>query len=93
MAKRRTKKNKIIAQLRRQMVSKVKQETQETYQYRPAQAKHPFKVNPTSMKQSRETFDSLFAYDPKLIRKDLLRTVLFACLAFAIEFGIYFYLR
>jgi hypothetical protein len=91
MAKRRTKKDKIIAQLRREVRTRVptadlttlKAEESDNLQVEAKQAKVT-----KSSSAAKESY-SLFSYDPMLIRKDLLRTLVWASIAFLIEIGLY----
>jgi hypothetical protein len=93
MAKRRTKKDKIIAQLRRQ----VKTKTKEALSKPAVSAVEESAVNRVETQQEkgmetstgRQESYSLFSYDPALIRRDLLRTLLWASVAFGIEIGLY----
>lgn len=91
MGKRRTKKDKIIAQLRRQVIqeqlgTKVNEvKLDDTEEKRVVKKKKIL----TSAAANISDLNSLFSYDPVLIKKDLLRTVVFAGFAFIIEFGLY----
>ena len=93
MGQRRTRKDKIIAQLRRKVRSvpalsdTVEIESMSVGMPEPQQASEP---KPTP---SLQGFLSLFSYDPLLIRKDLLKTLRWAFLAFMLEIGLYFFLR
>ncbi len=95
MAGRRTKKDKIIAALRRQV-----QHTEP-----PSEAEYSLpgvsqEVSPPLASSSLPVsagvsgdFLSLFSYDPAFIRKDLVRTSILTLLAFSTEFVLYFWLR
>jgi len=94
MARRRTKKDKIIAQLRRQ-VQNSDQTSEATYSLSelPASPSSISSLPSSSMGKDQDTFLSLFAYDPAFIQKDLLRTAALTFIAFTIEFCLYFWLR
>ncbi len=93
MARRRTKKDKIIAQLRRQ----VHQTSPISKSYALTETSLPVEQissrPSTSMGKTPDTFLSLFSYDPTFIKKDLFRTAILTILAFSIEFGLYFWRR
>lgn len=94
MAKRRTKKDKLIAQLRRQVNQQQYETPEDVFSYEPEMKKGKRKQKRIEeLKKSNSAISSLFSYDPTLIRKDLLRTVVLSALAFAIEFGLYFIWR
>jgi hypothetical protein len=93
MTKRRTKKDKIIAQLRRQL----KTNNKDTFPRPDVLAVEESVVDRVETQQekdiesytARQESYSLFSYDSALIRKDLLRTLLWASVAFGIEIGLY----
>lgn len=95
MAKRRTKKDKIIAQLRRQVHNKVPfsdSSVSVVEQISKNQPSPKIKINQES-NSLKPGYSSLFSYDPAFIRKDLVRTLIWASLAFGIEIGLYFLQR
>lgn len=85
MAKRRTRKDKIIAQLRRQVGNKTSPTPGESESKQKAIQQKQIRSN----EALRQDFVSLFSYDPTFIRKDLVRTVIWASVAFGIEIGLY----
>lgn len=90
MTRRRTKKDKIIAQLRRQVNNKasvVDLTTSVDEESSEDREKPRVKVNKSPSLQKSSS--SLFSYDPAFIRKDLIRTVILASIAFGIEIGLY----
>lgn len=82
--KRRTKQQKIIARLRRQLdkqktvVMKEKEETQKV------QLKKPQKTKAKKQTQTAAYDNELFFYNSALIKKDLLRTLIFSLVIFTI---------
>jgi len=92
MAKRRTKKDKIIAKLRRQAQSNIIPKTQKL-SYPSAKISNKSAQKIQHNKKEEKSLDDLFFYDPQLIRKDLLRTVMLVAFIFIIEFGLYLSLR
>ncbi|OGY18010.1 MAG: hypothetical protein A3F04_01930 [Candidatus Chisholmbacteria bacterium RIFCSPHIGHO2_12_FULL_49_9] len=95
MAGRRTKKDKIIAQLRRQVQHTEPPSEAEYSLPGVSQKVSPPLVSPSLPVSSGVSGDflSLFSYDPAFIRKDLVRTSILTLLAFSTEFGLYFWLR
>ena len=92
MARRRTRKDKIIAQLRRQVDH---QQTDEDIElsYKLSSDKTVQKKPQPTTKINKASSDSssLFSYNPKLIKKDLLRTAFLVIFAFFIEIGLFFF--
>ena len=91
---RRTKKDKLIAQLRRQ-VQLGGSDPEPSYSL-PVSANKPRDFATPSLSVSTDTagdFLSLFSYDPAFIKKDLIRTAILTVLAFFVEFGLYYWLR
>ncbi len=90
MAKRRTKKDKIIAQLRREVTNR-KQNAEVEYSLEGA-SKDDSKTSSgkTLKKIYSKTYDlgSLFSYDSRLIRSDLVKTSILSLIAFAIIIGL-----
>lgn len=94
MARRRTRKDKIIAQLRRQ-VSPTMGEVDSAADLVEVSYSPEKKISKKkSSGQVKQTDDlvSLFSYDPALIRKDLLRTAIFSIIAFIVLIFLYLYL-
>ena len=95
MARRRTRKDKIIAQLRRQVSPSKETDNSSsnseeiTYNFE----KIPQEIKSPDRSEENEDKASLFSYDPSLIRKDLLKTAIFAAIAFSIEIFLYFFLK
>lgn len=93
MAKRRTKKDKIIARLRRQ--AKIRKKSQELKKQRKAPKTGSANLKKTKKRTAKEADvpSDLFSYNPKLIARDLKRTLFWSLIAFAIEIGLYLSLR
>jgi hypothetical protein len=95
MSKRRTKKDKIIAQLRRQVTTPSESiqsdASAEEYKYTPEKI---LKKENLQIKKNQD-YDSasLFSYDPSLIKADILRTVIFSAIAFSIEIVFFLFLK
>lgn len=93
--KRKTKREKIITQLRRELerqrrktaVSSIKTKArQEAISKQPqAEPKEPQKLKKSDI--------SIFSYDPKLVKKDLTKTLILALVAISLEVVLYFTLR
>ncbi len=92
MAKRRTKKDKIIAQLRRE-VQTSSLDSESVYSYDKSFSKKKTSKSQKISENKTTRLSKLFSYNPDLIRKDLVRTVFLSILALAIELGLFFYLR
>lgn len=92
MGKRRTRKDKIIAQLRRKVGKAGNPDSPETVNF--SYPKPDQKIIKTKAKFSdapvkyADDYATLFSYDPKLINKDLLKTSVISILFFALEFGL-----
>ncbi|MCH7951279.1 hypothetical protein IH980_00890 [Patescibacteria group bacterium] len=95
MAKWRTRKDKIIAQLRRQAREQSSKRTSASSRTRSSSRDQFLAQQRKTLRSdsSQTDFLSLFSYDPRLIRKDLVRTAIWASMAFSVEIGLYFFLR
>ena len=100
--KRRTKSDKIIAQLRRQLDQSQPRSEQDTpvptSAPRPSHTKQPeaFSYSEVVQKKKNVTHEKTrieLPYDTKLIRKDLRKTLILSTLAFSLELVLYFYLN
>lgn len=92
MAKRRTKKDKIIAQLRREVQTN-SLDSETVYSYDMSFSKKKTSKSRKISESNATRLSKLFSYNPNLIRKDLVRTVFLSTLALAIELGLFLYLR
>jgi len=87
MAKRRTKKEKIIARLRHQIKSqKIKPRAEQ-------KIKTKEKVEYKSQKVEKDRQEDIFGYDPRLVNKDLRKTALLSLIFTAIIIGFWFWQR
>ncbi len=91
MARRRTKKDKIIAGLRRQVVSKQSTSQDKQPENTVVYLRRQKKVNRQPLQTASET--SLYSYDPAFLRKDLAKTVLLSIVSFGVIFVLYYVLR
>lgn len=89
MAKRRTRRDKIIASLRRQ----IRQGDKSDVATSSLLVDSPQKTQVPGQMPNLADEASLFNYDQALIRKDLTRTLIWAGMAFGLELGLYFLLR
>jgi len=93
--KRKTRREKIITQLRREL-ERQKQKTAVSSRKPKARqeaiSKQP-QVEPKQPEKPKKDDISIFSYDPKLIRKDLAKTLILALFAVSLEVVLYFYLR
>ena len=93
MGQRRTRKDKIIAQLRRKVRNVPALNNTTEFEPISVGVPAPQKASEPKPTPSLQGFLSLFSYDPLLIRKDLLKTLRWAFFAFLLEIGLYFFLR
>lgn len=92
MAKRRTKKDKIIAQLRREVQTN-SYDSESVYSFDKSFSNKKTSKSQKFSENKSTRLSKLFSYDPNLIRKDLVRTVFLSILALMIELGLFLYLR
>lgn len=93
--KRKTRKEKIILQLKRELArekSKTVSPSRKIEVRQEAISPEP-KIKPRKQVKEKKTDISILSYDPKLIRKDLLKTLILTLIAISLELVLYFTLR
>ncbi len=93
--KRKTRQQKIILQLKRELAKERKKVVSPIKKKEARQGAISFRpqVQPKKSSQEKKTDISIFSYDPRLIKKDLVKTALLATLALSFEFVLYWKLR
>jgi hypothetical protein len=83
MAKRRTRKEKMIARLRRELIQ----------HSAPSETREPETPKPMATLETSSVLapDKLFLYKPELVTKDLTKTGLYSLLLTAVILGLYWY--
>lgn len=93
--KRKTRKEKIILQLKRELArqkAKTVSPSTEIEARQEAISTEP-KIKPQRQSKREKPDISIFSYDPKLIRKDLVKTFILTAIAISLEFVLYLKLR
>lgn len=93
--KRKTRREKIITQLRRELERQKEKTVVPTKKFpvrQEAISPQP-QIEPQRAKPEKKTDISIFFYDPRLVRKDLAKTLILALVAISLEVVLYFYLR
>ncbi len=93
--KRKTRKEKIILQLKRQLQSQQAKTPVEFKKNKPSQEailEQP-KLEPIQVQKQKNVDNTAFLGDLKLIKKDLLKTLMLALIIISFETVIYLYLR
>jgi len=96
MAKnRKTRKEKIILQLKRQLQSQQAKTPVESKKNRPSQEAilNQPQLEPIQVQKQKNVDDTAFLGDLKLIKKDLLKTLILAFIIISFEMVLYLYLR
>jgi len=83
--KRKTRQEKIILQLKRELAKKI-EPSQEANLAKP-------RFEPPKKSISKKAAISAFSYDPSLIKKDLIKTSILALLVIGLEFVLYLNLK
>jgi hypothetical protein len=93
--KRKTRREKIITQLRRELErQKEKTVTPTTKSPVRQEAISPQpQIEPQQARPEKKADVSIFFYDPRLVKKDLAKTLILALVAISLEVMLYFYLR
>jgi hypothetical protein len=93
--KRKTRKEKIILQLKRELAKERKKtiSSNRKIEARQGAISTQTKKQPKKPSQEKKTDISIFSYDPRLIKKDLLKTAFLAAIALSLEFVLYLKLR
>ncbi|MFC1727629.1 hypothetical protein ACFL0Y_03850 [Patescibacteria group bacterium] len=93
--KRKTRQEKIIAQLKRELTLKSENASPGTMKSKPRQepisSEPKSQVSPIASKEKVD--DSILSFDPRLIKKDLLKTIILSLIALSLEFMLYLKLR
>lgn len=93
--KRKTKQEKIILQLKRELAKKTLVSSSPNIKSKPSQEailKSPkSKIKPIRLE--KEVDISVFSFDPKLIRHDLIKTLFLSLIVISFEFMLYLALR
>jgi len=85
--KRKTRQDKIILQLKRELAKTAKSKpSQEAKSVEP-------QLKPKEKTPQKKTFNSAFSYNPSLIKKDLIKTLILALLVIGLELVLYLKLR
>jgi hypothetical protein len=93
--KRKTRREKIITQLRRELKRQKQKTLVSSTKSKVSQGAIPKKpkIEPSKPKQPKKADNSIFFYDPRLVRKDLAKTLTLATVAISLEVMLYLYLR
>ena len=93
--KRKTRQQKIILQLKRQLAQERKKVVSPNKKKEARQGAVSFRpqVQLKKLTKEKKTDVSIFSYDPRLIKKDLVKTALLAAIALSLEFVLYLKLR
>ncbi len=93
--KRKTKREKIIIQLRRELArQKQKTITPSTKSEVSQEAiSKQVQIKPKKPKPIKKADISIFFYDPRLVKRDLAKTLILASIAISLEVVLYLYLR
>lgn len=86
--KRRTKQQKIIARLKRQLAQNDNRKDKESFVFKTEQKEKKIKPFPTEInkKNSASSAKNFFSYSPKLIKKDLIKTAILSLIFLGIIF-------
>ena len=93
--KRKTRQEKIILQLKRELAKKTKTTASTSTKSKPSQeaiSKQP-RIEPKPNVVYKKPDDSILFYDPKLVGKDLLKTFILTVITLGLEFVLYLKLR
>lgn len=93
--KRKTRREKIIIQLRRELERQKRRtavSSTKTKARQEAISKQP-QAEPEQAKPAKKADTSIFLYDSRLVKKDLIKTLILALVAISLEVVLYFYLR
>jgi len=93
--KRKTRQEKIILQLKRELArQKAKPASPSTKIKARQEAISPEpKIKPQKQLKEKKSDISILSYDPRLIRKDLVKTLILTLIAISLELVLYFKLR
>jgi len=93
--KRKTRQEKIILQLKRELAKKTKISAPISIKSEPSQEAilKQAKIEVKDTIPEKEADISVFSFDPKLIRRDLLKTLILTLIVISLEFVLYLALR
>lgn len=93
--KRKTRQEKIILKLKRQLTQQETKTTLPSTKFEPRQEAISYRSNgPAEADLSSEKPDKpIFSYDPKLVKKDILKTIILILAIFSLELVLYLKLR
>ena len=93
--KRKTRQEKIILQLKRELAKKSQVPASISTKIKPSQEaiSQPLKTKTRQARVQEKTDISVFSYDPKLIRHDLIKTLILSLVVISLEFMLYLALR
>ena len=93
--KRKTRQEKIILQLKRELAKKSQVPTSISTKSKPSQEaiSKPPKIEPEEVRPGKKTDVSVFSFDPRLIRRDLIKTLILSLAVISLEFMLYLALR
>jgi hypothetical protein len=93
--KRKTKQEKIILQLKRQLAQQAKKTKSPSIKFEPSQEaiSKPQNFKSKKVLPIKKPDISVFSFDPKLIKKDLLKTAVLSLIIFSLEIVLYLKLR
>jgi hypothetical protein len=93
--KRKTKREKIIIQLRRELAKQKQKTITPSIKSEVSQEaiSKQVRIKPKQPKTSKKADVSIFFYDPRLVKRDLAKTLILASIAISLEVVLYLYLR
>lgn len=93
--KRKTKQEKIILQLKRELAQKASVSPSTSIKSKPRQEaiSKTLKIEPKQARTREKTDVSVLSFDPKLIRHDLIKTLILSFIIISLEFMLYLALR
>lgn len=93
--KRKTRQEKIILQLKRELAKKTQAPASISTKSKPSQEaiSKPPKIEAKQVPTKEKTDISVLSFDPKLIRHDLIRTLLLSLVVISLELMLYLALR
>jgi hypothetical protein len=92
--KRKTRQQKIILQLKRDLAAQAQNQASANLKSKPRQGAKLSRAKKTRSRliQEKKTDNSILSYNPKLIKKDLAKTAFLALIALSLQFVLYLYL-
>lgn len=93
--KRKTKQEKIILQLKRELAKKSQVPASISTKFKPSQEaiSQPLKTKTRQARFQEKTDISVLSFDPKLIRHDLIKTLILSLVVISFELMLYLALR